>query len=62
MVLRRRDKEERKASPLSRMRSTIKPSMQSVIPSEFSFESDSEMMLSERLLQESDFEESKETS
>jgi hypothetical protein len=47
MVLRRRDKEERKASPLGRMRSTIKPTMQSVISSEFSFESDSEMKLSE---------------
>lgn len=48
MVLRRKDKEERKASPLGRMRSTIEPSKQSVISSEFSFESDSEMVLSER--------------
>ena len=48
MVLRRKEKEERKASPLGRMRSTINPSKQSVISSEFSFESDSEMVLSER--------------
>ena len=58
MQLRRRgDKEERKASPLGRMRSTIKPVKQSVTSSEFSFESDTEMMISEGELQESSFSE-----
>lgn len=47
ILSRRRDKEERKASPLGRIRSTINPSMQTVITSEYSFESDSEMLLSD---------------
>lgn len=64
MQLRRRgDKEEWKASPLSRMRSTIKPVKQSATSSEFSFESDTEMIISEGELQESSFsEEEEETS